>query len=89
MNKWNYLDTAASYREGWSIFYLDDKTYNLQKLDDPDGVADEFGYKYQGPRFPHDEAAMGYVKERAGRGNKLAKKALDFLRENTPSGMCI
>jgi len=85
MVRWSQKNNLAAHAEGWNIFYLDDGNFAIQRLDDPEGVAADFDQEpYTGPHFPHDEAAIGYVKERAAQGNQLAIKALQFIKEHPP-----
>lgn len=82
---WTVEDTHATYKHGgWSIFYTDDRTYALQKLDDPDSAwydahNDNPPGEYNGQRFDTDAEAAAFVQKSADEGDSLCRKAIEFL----------
>lgn len=85
---WEYQDTLESYKFGWSIFFQDDATYRLQKIDDVEQAwysannsDDDFVDQnpYTGPKFKSDQEAAAFVQQEADNGSQLCQKAVEFL----------
>lgn len=76
---WTFEDTLATYRYGWGLFYLDDGTYQIQKLDDPEGVCEEHNLGRPKRTFKSDATAVRWVREQAKSGLDICVKALTFL----------
>ena len=80
MIDWTPEDDAASEKQGWAIF---DTTsghghppWELHRIDDPEDGSE--------PLFEGDRQAHEFVLEQSMRGDRLAYKALEFLREHSP-----
>ena len=68
-----------AYKRGWGLFTRDDGSLSIQKLDDPDGVAEDYGYKFCGRRFISDDHARQHVEGMAKSGDKLSQKACKLV----------
>lgn len=82
--KWTLQDTIECYKQGWAPFNTDDGTQILA-LDDPYGVAQDFGFKFTGHYFKgqnRDINAIRMVKRKAANGNDLCKRALQLCKKN-------
>lgn len=75
ITNWNLEKTHAAYKQGWGLFYRDDKTYAIQKLDDPENTCLElFEEEFKGKHFESDEEAIAYVRGSECEVCKLAIK---------------
>ena len=82
--KWTRADDIASFKQGWGIFQTDDKL-EILALDDPYGIAADYGYEFTGHVFKgpnRDLRARAYVRRYAKKGFKTCQKALEFVRRN-------
>ena len=82
--KWTFKDTVACYKQGWAPFNTDYGT-EILALDDPYGVAQDFGYTFTGHYFKgqnRDTNAIRMVKRKAAAGNDLCKRALALCKKN-------
>ena len=60
---WNVEKTKAAYKQGWGLFYKDDKSYAIQKLDFPEETSlDLFNEEFKGKTFESDEEAIEFVR---------------------------
>lgn len=79
---WRMEDTIECYKLGFAPFCMDDGTYKILKLDEPDGVAEEHNFApFSGTRFKTDVAALKYVKKKAAEGSDLCKRALELCNQ--------
>lgn len=88
---WVHIDNLRSYIQGWAIFFVDDgeSHYQIQKLDDPEGVCAEHDLRagLGGGKpdwrainhFKSDAEAVRWVRKQAKTGESTCQKALDFL----------
>lgn len=72
---WTDEDQMNAHRQGWGVFRNSEYGLQIEKLDDPSsvGLLDE-------PRFIDDDAAVSYVAIRASEGCILARKAIEYIR---------
>jgi hypothetical protein len=81
---WTKEEDIASKKQGWAIFQCDDANKvetRILKLDEPEEVAEDLGFKFEGTYFPSDAAAVRHVKEQAANGDAMCIKALTFHRK--------
>jgi hypothetical protein len=84
MENWTIEDAVACYKEGWAPFTCDDGAVEIMALDDPDGVAEDFGFApFTGQRFATDDDAVEFVEKLAAQGNDCAQRALALLQGPT------
>lgn len=75
---WTLDDTIATYKQGWAPFTLDDGDVSIQKLDDPEAVAADYGFTFTGTVFKSDSDAYLHVLAAAAKGDDLAIRALQL-----------
>lgn len=80
--RWCLEDTLAAYRQGWAPFHLGDGKYAIQKLDDPaEAMGDLDLEPFEGRYFESDDEAVAFVRQRAGAGDDLCRRALQLAGE--------
>lgn len=85
MIKWTFEDTLECYKQGWAPFNTDNGTTEIFALDDPHGVASDYGFKFKGTYFKgqnRDSNARRLVERKAAKGDDLCKRALQLCKKN-------
>lgn len=64
IKSWKTENIHTAYSQGWGLFTLDDTTFNIQKLDEPEEVSlDVLNREFKGTLFESDEEAVEYVQK--------------------------
>lgn len=82
MVPWTRQDTINCYKQGWGIFDVDGGGLRIQKLDDPEAAAFDYGFEFKGTEFSSDSAALKHVYRLAENGDDLAIRALKIVQNN-------
>jgi hypothetical protein len=75
---WGPEEQEAAQAEGWDVFENDEEgrvPFEICRIDFPS----DHGLPFDEPKFESDEAVVEALVERAGNGDVLARKALDFV----------
>lgn len=61
---WSVVNREDSLKEGWDLFNVDG-ILQIQKIDDPEGVKTDFGFKDEPHDFKDDSEAIRHVMDSA------------------------
>ena len=85
---WFQYYSPLAMTQGWDIFevsgssYVEDGTLQIQRIDDPESVAEELGIEKLAHKFKSDDTAEKYVKRMARKGLSLYKRALEEIEKH-------